>query len=204
MTRLRRSAYGTDARLDDLLTEAAPAVGASERGWVATGLRTVLAAAALAFVAWLAADVINFIPPYPLLFALCLALLVLRRAVRSAAEPEEPRAATLVRRPIGWGYSAPGEWHSSGDGMLAAVRRWERRFERGGQRVEEFAHSLAGPLGDLADERLRQRHGCTRSSDPERARRLLGEQAWEVLHGPYRQVPSPSAIVAVVQRMESL
>jgi hypothetical protein len=207
VTRLRRSAYGTDARLDDLLSsdDAPPAPPEPrEPGWVPVALRTVLLAAGLAGALWLVAYAVGLLPPYPLLFAVVLAGVVLRRAARAVAEPETPRPATLVRPPLGSGYGPTTEWHGSGDGLLSAVRRWDRRLERAGNRPEDFGETLAAPLGDLVDERLRQRHGCTRESDPERARSLLGDEAWDVLHGPWRRVPSPAAVVAVVRRMENL
>ena len=63
---------------------------------------------------------------------------------------------------------------------------------------------MTGRLGDLVDERLRQRHGITRASDPRRARTLLGEHVWNLTSAPVARVPSPRDVHQLVQRMESL
>ena len=59
-------------------------------------------------------------------------------------------------------------------------------------------------IGELADERLRQRHGLTRASDPHRARQLLGEEAWQFLHTRPRRKVNPRDVASIVAKVEGL
>jgi hypothetical protein len=51
---------------------------------------------------------------------------------------------------------------------------------------------------------LRQRHGLTRASDPARARDLLGDHAWAIIHGYLDAAPPPADVVRAVASIESL
>ncbi|WP_460913745.1 hypothetical protein [Plantactinospora veratri] len=59
-------------------------------------------------------------------------------------------------------------------------------------------------LAELVDELLRQRHGVTRASDPERARGLLGEPLWNFLDTPPKRTPAPRDLAAIVAQLEKL
>nr|BFE76467.1 hypothetical protein GCM10020092_097680 [Actinoplanes digitatis] len=60
------------------------------------------------------------------------------------------------------------------------MRRWERQLDWSQSDAEKFSRNVLPVLAELADERLRLKHGITRSSDPRRARELLGEPLWGV------------------------
>jgi hypothetical protein len=59
-------------------------------------------------------------------------------------------------------------------------------------------------LAELADERLRLRHGITRASDPRRARDLLGDPLWAALHDPGRRTAKSSELETYVTALERL
>jgi hypothetical protein len=204
MTQPRSPSYGVDARLDDLLTAADPGPPASPppaRSWVG---RLILQAGIASGAIYLLFHIFNLAPAYPLILAVCIGVLAVRRAVHLTAEPQRMHAAEVVRPPGGGHLSETVGWYTGNDGMLAAVRRWERRFDKGVRGPEQFLLSVAPHLGELVDERLRQRHGITRFSHPDRARALLGEDIWIILHGPLPGIPTPRALAALVRRMENL
>ena len=103
------------------------------------------------------------------------------------AGARRPRPAVAARTAAG---EEPGGYNwAARDALRAAINRWERPLELvlGNQRA---VHRAVLPrLGELADERLRQRHGLTREADPARARALLGEPLWTVPRRPPPAVP---------------
>jgi hypothetical protein len=92
---------------------------------------------------------------------------------------------------------------TSGDALRGAVRRWENRLQ-GPADAARFSRNVLPVLAELADERLRQRHGLTRASDPDRARELLGEPLWRLLEDPGRKPPKAKEWAAHVQALEKL
>jgi hypothetical protein len=142
--------------------------------------------------------------PLGLIAAVVAAGLLIRRAVAVVGEPVSLRAADLVRPPGGIRRIDMGGWFDGDDGMVAAVRRWDRRLDWGSTGPERFTHTVPSRFGELVDERLRQHHGFTRAGDPARARALLGEAVWTFLHEPVTQIPSPGELAKIVQRMETL
>ena len=90
------------------------------------------------------------------------------------------------------------------DGLHIAVREWERQLEWSQSDAAKFASHVLPTLAELTDERLRQRRGFTRASDPQRARELLGEPLWRFLAGPGRRGPKPRDLAEHVARMEQL
>jgi hypothetical protein len=92
---------------------------------------------------------------------------------------------------------------ASADGVLIAVAVWDRRLERARAAPRHAAALLVTHLGELADERLRQRHGLTRGSDPARARAILGDATWSVLHRAGRP-PADGDLEAAIRRLETL
>jgi hypothetical protein len=147
--------------------------------------------------------IVDLAPPYPLILAVCAGGVMVRRAVALTAESRF-YTRDIVRPPRRARFMGAGGWYQIDDGMVEAVRRWDRRLEWGATAPERFGHTMTGRLGELVDERLRQRHGFTRASDPERARALIGEEGWRVLGAPTDRVPSPRDVYFLVQRMESL
>ena len=59
-------------------------------------------------------------------------------------------------------------------------------------------------LAELADERMRLRHGITRAGDPRRARELLGDPMWAALHDPGRRAAKSRDIDTFVDVLERL
>ena len=82
------------------------------------------------------------------------------------SEPSTQRVIDAVAPPsLGRPLDATG-WYEGGDGMLAAVHRWDRRLDWGSGGPNFFASTVVVRLGELADERLR-----LRTTSPERATR---------------------------------
>jgi hypothetical protein len=194
-----------EADLDDLLESYEPAPRQSvpyrERPWL---VRCALQAFAASAVVYTALRIGELAPPYPLILAVCLGGVLVRRAVATTAEPAMQRVADAVRAPVAKRLIDPGGWYEGGDGMLEAVRRWERRLDWGSSAPERFSATVVIRLGELADERLRLRHGITRATDPARARGLLGEEVWALLHEQSGRVPKPRQIAVASVRLESL
>lgn len=187
-----------NASIDDLLKheEEPPPEPARPAGGTGWWVRTLFIAAALAAVAVFGLRMLGYDLPVPLAFAGCLALLVLRRAVRAAAPPA--RISPDVRLPSG---EEAGEynWAAGEDGLNDAVRRWEQRLAR-----PERSAPAPSTLVQLVDERLRQRHGLTMASDPDRARALLGDPLWTLLTRPPKRTPSPPDLAAALSHLERL
>ncbi|MER7275424.1 hypothetical protein ABT369_13280 [Dactylosporangium sp. NPDC000244] len=92
----------------------------------------------------------------------------------------------------------------SGDGILLAVAKWDDRFVWGERDPNRFAAVVVPRFTDLVDARLRQRHGITLAGQPEQARRLVGEELWQLLHYTPSRVPSPQDIASIVAKVEAL
>ena len=136
-----------NANLDDLLGSDEPLTppqpsATRERPWV---LRSALKAFAASAVVYTAFHVSGLAPPYPLILAVCLGTVLVRQAVAMTAEPSTQRVIDAVappslRRP----HDATG-WHEGGDGMLDAVRRWDRRLSWGSGAAEFLCLHGRGP-----------------------------------------------------------
>jgi hypothetical protein len=130
-----------------------------------------------------------------------IALRLLMLAVAEVAPPPAPKAAALRRNVA----DDEGFYHWGGtDSLRTAVRRWEQRLEWSQSDPDSFSRNVLPVLAELADERLRLRHGFTRASDPGRARELLGEPLWLFLGDPGRRPPRPRDLVAHVETLERL
>ena len=194
-----RSVQMSNAGLDDLFQDDEEVVAAAprRRPWL---LRALLPAFALTAVGYTLSHALGVAPPLVLLFALVVGAFLIYEAAASSREPRWRRARDLVRprrRPEVADDPGPA------DGVLAAVATWDRRLERARSAPRHAAGLLVKQLGDLADERLRQRYGVSRGSDPGRSRSALGEAAWAVLHragGP----PTDAEVDTLVQRLETL
>lgn len=201
--RLRRPGPGTeaDADLDDLFTyeeqEQSGPPRVNSRPWLVISLLQTFATSAVVYTSFRAFDLD---PPYLLVVAVCAGLVLVRQAVLFTREPRWQRTRDLVRGPGG----ALVDEHGDGDGMLNAIGRWDRRLDWGTTTGERFTAAVARRIGELADERLRQRHALTRASDPARAQELLGEDAWALIHGQVGGSPSPALVARAVARIEAL
>ncbi|MGE5830189.1 MAG: hypothetical protein ACM30G_17775 [Micromonosporaceae bacterium] len=195
----------TDSHLDELLRyeeSGAELVDVPEtRPWRLRAAGFVLATSAVAYTLSRAGGLAL---PIGLILAVVAAAVLVRRALKLIHEPLWLRAADLVRPPGGHRRIELSGWYEGDDGMAAAVRRWDRRLDWGSTDPDRFNHTVPPRIGELVDERLRQRHSLTRASDPARARALLGEEIWAFLHEPATHVPTPREIAVLVTRMEKL
>lgn len=196
----------TDASLDDLLLFdepeiPTPPVPARSRPWVA---RSALIAFCAAAVCYLLFRALGLAPPFSLIFAVCAGVVLVRRAVLVTAEAYPQRTRDLLRPPRPQSRIDPSGWFDDGDGVVTGVRRWDRRLDWGATAPERFAATVITKIGELADERLRQRYGITRASDAQRARRLLGEPLWLMLHEPPHKVPRPGDLALALAALEQL
>lgn len=133
-----------------------------------------------------------------LVVAAFVALRLLMLAVSEVAPPPRPRAA--ARR-----GEEPGGYHWAGtDSLRAAVRRWEYALDAAQHDAERFSRNVLPALAELADERLRLKHGITRSSDPRRARELLGDPLWRLLDEPGHRPPRVRDLSGYVEALERI
>lgn len=90
------------------------------------------------------------------------------------------------------------------DGLRGAVREWERKLDWAQGKPEMFARGVQPMIAQVVDERLRQRRGFTRASDPARARALLGEPVWLFLAAAPTHSPTPRDCATILAQLEKL
>lgn len=171
--------------------------GGKRRSWPGRLFRTVLlvGAASAITVAVLRSQGIKV--SVLLVVAAFLALRLLLLAVSEVAPPPLPR------RPKG-SAGSDGNGAAGTDTMRAAVRRWERQLDWSKEDGERFSRIVLPALAELTDERLRLRHGITRASDSRRAREIMGEPLWRLLHDPARKAPKPKDMASYVDALERI
>ncbi|MFG2105402.1 hypothetical protein [Micromonospora chersina] len=189
--------------IDDLLsfaeepTEEARRPGGGRARWV---LRTLAVTAAIVVVVVVGLRAVGLQVSLWIIVAGVLAVLAVRRVTAALSPPPPPRAGG--RAPAG---EEPGAWNwAARDALRAAINGWERPLDWCSDNRERFTERVLPRLGELADERLRQKHGVTRESDPARARALLGERLWTFLGTPARRPPPPRDLAAIVAELEKL
>jgi hypothetical protein len=198
---------GPEARLDELFRpepepEPEPDAGGGRPApWL---VRSALQAFAASAVVYTLFHVVDLAAPYPIILAVCVGAVLVRRSVMAMAEPVSLRTRDVIRPPEEMRRVDPAGWREGWDGMTVAIQRWDQRLDRGSSAPERFQVVVAPRLGDIADERLRQRHGLTRASDPARARALLGDELWIMLHEESRRVPTVREVAAAIRRLEHL
>ena len=169
-----------------------------------------LAALGISAAIYLVLYVIRIGVPPPLIVVTVLAILVLREALAQLADEPLPTEVTgagmaqtvpdEVTGPLeGLRYSV-----AATDGVRFAVGRWEDRLLWGDRDGSRFVAAVVPRLGEVVDERLRQRYGITIGSDPVRARRLVGEQLWMFLHAPPSRAINPQDVASIVAKVEEL
>jgi hypothetical protein len=173
-------------------------------------LRTTLASAGIATALYGVLVLFRIGVPYPLLLVTMFAIAILRGTLQQVHDEPLPAEVTGIGLEPVDRRSHPGPIDalrysvSSSDGLRFAVGRWEDRLLRGERDGSRFAGLVTPRLGELVDERLRQRYGITRASDPDRVRRMLGEPVWAMLHGPQSRVPGPRDVASVIAKVEEL
>ncbi|MGW4497128.1 hypothetical protein ACWENR_00690 [Micromonospora sp. NPDC004336] len=189
--------------IDDLLSfeEERPRREEPERrGRLGQVLRALAGMAAVVVVLVAGLRAVGLRVPLLILVAGVVALFAVRRVVAALASSPPPAGS----RP-----SVPrdddGTWNwGARDALRTAINGWETPLDWSTSRPERFTRVVLPRLGELADERLRQRHGVTRESDPGRARALLGDRLWTFLETPPRRTPSPRDLAAIVAELEKL
>ncbi|MEW2539154.1 hypothetical protein [Micromonospora chalcea] len=190
--------------IDDLLSFGEEPAGEDVRpsggGRARLLLRTAAVTAAVVVVVVVGLRAVGLKVPIWIIVAGVLAVLAVRRVTAALSPPPPPRAG--ARAPAG---EEPGTWNwSARDALRTAINGWERPLDWSADNRERFTERILPRLGELADERLRQRHGVTRESDPARARALLGEPLWTFLTTPARRPPSPRDLAAIVAELEKI
>jgi hypothetical protein len=133
-----------------------------------------------------------------LVVAAFVSLRLLMFAVSEVAPPAQPRRAAS-RDASG----SDRQWTGT-DALRVAVRRWEQLLDWAQNDADRSSRNLLPVLAELADERLRLKHGITRSSDPRRARELLGEPLWGFLDEPGRRRPKAREFTTYVDALERI
>ncbi|WP_174534687.1 hypothetical protein [Micromonospora chalcea] len=190
--------------IDDLLSFGEEPAGEAERpsrgGRGRALLRTAAVTATVVVVVVVGLRAVGLKVPIWIIVAGVLAVLAVRRVTAALSPPPPPRAG--ARTPAG---EEPGTWNwSARDALRTAINGWERPLDWSADNRERFTERILPRLGELADERLRQRHGVTRESDPARARSVLGEPLWTFLTTPARRPPSPRDLAAIVAELEKI
>ncbi|MBY8872114.1 hypothetical protein K7640_09710 [Micromonospora sp. PLK6-60] len=189
--------------IEDLLSfEEEPPPGAAEPGggWARAVLRTLAATVAIVVVVVAGLRLVGLQISLLAVVVAALALLAVRRVTRALAPSPPPPGGT---RAIGG--EEDGHYNfGARDALRTAIRRWEVPLDWSATRPERFANTVLPRLAELADERLRQRHGVTREADPDRARALLGDRLWTFLDRPPRRPPSPRDLAAIVAELEKI
>jgi hypothetical protein len=86
----------------------------------------------------------------------------------------------------------------------AQVDRWERRLSVTSEDPEWYARVVRDRLVTLVAERLRQRHGVRMTTEPDRARVILGDELYEFLTAPVSQPPGPAGLSRLITRTEEI
>lgn len=132
--------------------------------------------------------------PFIVLFAAALTLIGGLRLVRRLKAPPPSRHA--------------GRYHEDRmplpDGLNLAINRWDTMLDWCHTDVARYNRRVLPRLGELADERLRLRHGVTRTSDPSRARSILGDALWTQVTMPLRRPPGQRELEQIVSALEKL
>ncbi|MFG2038295.1 hypothetical protein [Dactylosporangium sp. NPDC048998] len=179
------------------------------RWWV----RRLFVAVALTSVGYGVLWVASYRVSYPLVLLSIVAVQVMRQVLMQVHADDLPAAVTgvgldPVREPPERSDRSPRrelrDSIPSGDGIRLAVAKWDDRFVWGERDPGRFAAVVVPRFTDLVDARLRQRHGITLAGAPEQARRLVGEEIWQLLHYTPSRVPSPQDIASIVAKVEAL
>ncbi|MBB5870375.1 hypothetical protein F4553_003754 [Allocatelliglobosispora scoriae] len=157
-------------------------------------IRTLLLAACLAGFAWAGLTMSGYAVPVPFLFLVALVLVLLGTYASGVRPPPPPRAA---------GRHGPLDDVVT-DGVVHVMKRWQTRLDWCQTDAGAFSRKIQPQLAEIIDERLRQRHGIIRSTEPHRAARVVGEPLWTFLTTPVKRPPSPRELANLIDQMEKI
>jgi hypothetical protein len=181
--------------LDDLLNaQERPEPPGQARPPQLRWLSLLVSAGALAGLAFVALRLNEITAPALVLFAAALTLIGALRLVRRLRPPRPSRRA---------GRHHEDHLHLP-DGLNVAINRWDAMLDWCHADVARYNRRVLPRLGELADERLRLRHGVTRTSDPHKARSILGDALWEQVTTPQRRPPGPRELDQIVSALEEV
>ena len=80
----------------------------------------------------------------------------------------------------------------------------EHRLSWGSVDADRFAERVRPLLVELAQERLRSRHGVDPATRPEQARRIVGESLWQLMTAPPARRPSRAELGRLVDDLERI
>ena len=152
----------------------------------------VIAGAAAGAAVWLAFLLASYRARADLCVVAGLAIAAVWRLVRTMAAPPSP--------PL----PPPEENESSGDGF-AELASLEHRLSWGSVDRDRYEERVRPLLAELAADRLRSRRGVDPRTQPEQARRIVGEALWELMTGPTAsRCPTGPELSRLVDDMERI
>lgn len=90
------------------------------------------------------------------------------------------------------------------DGLVLAIARWDTMMDWSHTDAARFNRKVLPRLAEVVDERLRQRHGVDRATDPRGARAILGDPLWTFVTTPSSRPPQPHELEQIVTALEKL
>jgi hypothetical protein len=90
------------------------------------------------------------------------------------------------------------------DRERGGLENFERRVAKAMEDPGRFDYVLRRQLCELAEHRLRQRFGVDSQTDPNRASELLGDNLWQLMTTPTREVPSRQQLDSWIRAIEVL
>jgi hypothetical protein len=116
------------------------------------------------------------------LFLGALALLALTRVTRALTRDEDGPSELES-------FLRPQQKKRVPEEQMPSLARLEREVTLSVARAFDLHQRLRPALREIAEHRLLDRHGVSATEQPERARGLVGETAWEIIR-PDRPLPS--------------
>jgi hypothetical protein len=129
-------------------------------------------------------------------YVLLLAAIALAALTRSARERSEWDEASVFERALGRHVAAPLR--------PPQLVRLEREITLGSANAANLEERLLPILREAAAARLAARHNVVLERRPEAARRLLGDEAWELLRPDRAETPSRTAGGLPLRRLRRL
>lgn len=198
-----RASGAEEVGLDDLFgtVEGQPAAfaGSGNARWL---LGRAFLSVAVGAVIYGGLMFLEYVVPYPLIVVTVFTAALVKHLLSGLGIRRLPRqltgqglrAVVTGRRP----------YPEADDGIAIAVGQWQSKLVSSGRGRGKLPRQTVSDLRDLVDERLRQRHGVTRDTDPVRAQEMMGEHLWRMLHATRGSSPTQEDVALAVQRIEEL